>query len=87
MFMGKQSGGMITPSRSTTSNHINFQQNQQTFNQSRGASRRQVVIVKRRAPQQPMQLPTPTPPQGILPSGGVNNIASINDMYSVVGMA
>ena len=87
MFMGKQSGGMITPSRSTTSNHTNFQQNQQTFNQSRGASRRQVVIVKRRAPQQPMQLPTPTPPQGILPSGGVNNIASINDMYSVVGMA
>ncbi len=87
MFMGKQSGGMITPSRSTTSKHTNFQQNQQTFNQSRGAGRRQVVVVRRRAPQQPMQLPTPSPPQGILPSGGVNNIASINDMYSVVGMS
>lgn len=87
MFMGKQSGGMITPSRSTTSNHTNFQQNQQTFNQSRGAGKTQVVVVRRRAPQQPIQLPTPAPPQGILPSGGVNNIASINDMYSVVGMS
>jgi len=86
-FTGKQSGGTIKPSQSTTMRHTNFQENQQVFNQSRGAGRRQVVVVKRRAPQQQVQLPTPAPPQGILPSGGLNNIASINDMYSVVGMS
>ena len=83
----RQSGGFISPGSSTTMRHTNFQQNQQVFNQSRGGGRRQVVVVRRRAPQQPMQLPTPAPAQGILPSGGVNNIVSINDMYSVVGMS